>query len=177
MWLDLLMLRLMNEGHTDKPPIWFALDEAADLQHVPQLAKAITQNRKSNNPMVLGFQGKDQVEIFYGRLAKTVLSQPSTRIYLKTGEPDAPNGSRERSVMVYVERLRETWSTGADGRNQLSETIDPPRSEPLISYSKIAGLIQAARLHEARQSGRPTQHALHSAPRPLGEVHQAPALC
>jgi hypothetical protein len=140
MWLDLLMLRLMNEGHTDKPPIWFALDEAADLQHVPQLAKAITQNRKSNNPMVLGFQGKDQVEMFYGRLAKTVLSQPSTRIYLKTGEPDAAEWIERAIGMVSVEHLRETWSTGADGRNQLSETIDPPRSEPLISYSKIAGL-------------------------------------
>ena len=140
MWLDLLMLRLMNEGHTDKPPIWFALDEAADLQHMPQLAKAITQNRKSNNPMVLGFQGKDQVEMFYGRLAKTVLSQPSTRIYLKTGEPDAAEWIERAIGMVSVEHLRETWSTGADGRNQLSETIDPPRSEPLISYSKIAGL-------------------------------------
>ncbi len=140
MWLDLLMLRLMNEGHTDKPPIWFALDEAADLQHVPQLAKAITQNRKSNNPMVLGFQGKDQVEMFYGRLAKTVLSQPSTRVYLKTGEPDAAEWIERAIGMVSVEHLRETWSTGADGRNQLTETIDPPRPEPLISYSKIAGL-------------------------------------
>jgi hypothetical protein len=78
--------------------------------------------------------------MFYGRLAKTVLSQPSTRIYLKTGEPDAAEWIERAIGMVSVEHLRETWSTGADGRNQLSETIDPPRSEPLISYSKIAGL-------------------------------------
>ena len=78
--------------------MWFLLDEAADLKHLPQLPKAMTQNRKSNNPMVLGFQGKDQIETFYGKLGKTMLSQPNTRIYLKTGEPDARSGSRRRSA-------------------------------------------------------------------------------
>jgi hypothetical protein len=140
MWLDLLMLRLMNEGHTTRRPVWFVLDEAADLKHLPQLAKAVTQNRKSNNPMVLGFQGKDQVETFYGRMGKTMLSQPNTRIYLKTGEPDAAEWIEKALGQVYIERLRETSSIGPDGQRSISETIDPPRPEPLISYSRITGL-------------------------------------
>ncbi len=140
MWLDLLMLRLMNEGHTTKTPVWFVLDEAADLKHLPQLSKAMTQNRKSNNPMVLGFQGKDQVETFYGRMGKTMLSQPSTRIYLKTGEPDAAEWIEKALGQVYIERLRETSSTAPDGQRSVSESIDAPRPEPLIPYSRITGL-------------------------------------
>jgi hypothetical protein len=139
-WLDLLMLRLMNEGHTNKSPVWFVLDEVADLKHLPQLPKAMTQNRKSNNPMVLGFQGKDQIETFYGKMGKTMLSQPNTRIYLKTGEPDAAEWIEKALGQVYIERLRETISTGPDGQRTISETIDPPRPEPLVPYSRITGL-------------------------------------
>jgi hypothetical protein len=139
-WLDLLMLRLMNEGHTNKSPVWFLLDEAADLKHLPQLPKAMTQNRKSNNPMVLGFQGKDQIETFYGKLGKTMLSQPNTRIYLKTGEPDAAEWIEKAVGQVYIERLRETITTGPDGQRTISETIEPPRPEPLVPYSRITGL-------------------------------------
>jgi type IV secretory pathway TraG/TraD family ATPase VirD4 len=58
LWLDLLVLRLMNDGHSGQKPIWFVLDELASLQRLPQLASAIMENRKSNNPMVLGFPAK-----------------------------------------------------------------------------------------------------------------------
>jgi hypothetical protein len=32
------------------------------------------ENRKSNNPMVLGFQGKAQLETLYGHMAEVMLS-------------------------------------------------------------------------------------------------------
>jgi hypothetical protein len=139
MWLDLLMLRLMNDGHTTKMPAWFVLDEAADLKHLPQLTKALTQSRKSNSPIVLGFQGIDQVNMFYRGLGKTILSQPSTRIYLKTGEPDAAKWISNAIGEVQIERLRETQSV-AGGKRSFSEVIDPPRPEPLVPYSKMLGL-------------------------------------
>lgn len=42
--------------------------------------------------MVLGFQGKAQVEALYvyGHDAEAMLSQPATKIFLKTSEPRAP---------------------------------------------------------------------------------------
>ena len=79
----------MNEGHSGNKPVWFVLDELASLQRLPQLITAITENRKSNNPMVLGFQGKAQLEALYGHLAEVMLSQPATKIFLKTSEPNA----------------------------------------------------------------------------------------
>ncbi len=64
-------------------------DELASLQRLPQLHTAITENRKSRNPLILGFQGKAQLEYIYGHLAEVMLSQPATNIWLKTKEPKA----------------------------------------------------------------------------------------
>ncbi|HEY6271015.1 MAG TPA: type IV secretion system DNA-binding domain-containing protein, partial [Terriglobales bacterium] len=47
LWLDLLVLRLMSDGHSGQKPVWFVLDELASLQRLPQLTTAITENRKS----------------------------------------------------------------------------------------------------------------------------------
>src|SRR5207245_4492719 len=47
---------------TGPRPVWFVLDELASLQRLPQLHTAVTENRKSNNPVVLGFQGRSQLE-------------------------------------------------------------------------------------------------------------------
>ncbi len=69
--------------------VWFVLDELASLQRLPQLHTAITENRKSKNPLVLGFQGKAQLEVIYGHMAEVMLSQPATKIFLKTTEPKA----------------------------------------------------------------------------------------
>src|SRR5256885_7845136 len=63
LWLDMLVLRLMNQGRMSSRPVWFILDELATLQRLPQLHTAITENRKSNNPVVLGFQGRSQLEV------------------------------------------------------------------------------------------------------------------
>ena len=69
--------------------VWFVLDELATLQRLPQLHTAITENRKSNNPVVLGFQGRSQLEMLYGHEAEAMLSQPATKIFLRTSEPHA----------------------------------------------------------------------------------------
>src|SRR5258708_26672302 len=61
LWLDLLVLRMMNDDNARRKT-WFVLDELASLQHLPQLKTAVTENRKSNNPIVAGFQGKAQVQ-------------------------------------------------------------------------------------------------------------------
>ena len=74
LWLDLLVLRLMNEESTPARRGSCSTNWPA-LQHLPQLKTAVTENRKSNNPMVLGFQGKAQVEALYGHVAEAILSR------------------------------------------------------------------------------------------------------
>jgi hypothetical protein len=69
LWLDLLVLRMMDEGSAAQRKTWFVLDELGSLQRLPQLTTAITESRKSNCPMILGFQGKAQIETLYGTIS------------------------------------------------------------------------------------------------------------
>jgi type IV secretory pathway TraG/TraD family ATPase VirD4 len=137
LWIDLLVLRLLNEPKEGQKRAWFVIDELASLQKLPQLHTAITENRKSNNPVILGFQGKAQLEYLYGHLAEVMLSQPATSIWLKTKEPSAGEWVSKFIGKVEIERLRETHFDGSRaGRNfALDRQI-----EPLVMESEISGL-------------------------------------
>lgn len=137
LWIDLLVLRLLNEPKENQHPVWFVLDELASLQRLPQLHTAITENRKSKNPLVLGFQGKAQLEVIYGHIAEVMLSQPATKIFLKTTEPKAAEWVSNAIGKVEIERLRQTHYDGTrTGRNF---TLDR-QVEPLVLDSEISGL-------------------------------------
>jgi type IV secretory pathway TraG/TraD family ATPase VirD4 len=137
LWIDWLVLRLLNEPTQARRRVWFVIDEMASLQKLPQLHTAITEARKSRNPVVLGFQGKAQLEYLYGHLAEVMLSQPATSVWLTTKEPKAGQWVSEFIGKVEVERLRETHFDGTRaGRNfQLDRQV-----EPLVLESEISGL-------------------------------------
>jgi hypothetical protein len=137
LWIDLLVMRLLNQPKPEQKRVWFVLDELASLQRLPQLHTAITENRKSRNPLVLGFQGKAQLEYIYGHLAEVMLSQPATNIWLKTKEPKAGQWVSEFIGKVEIERLRETHFDGSrSGRNFALDR----QEEPLVMESEISGL-------------------------------------
>ena len=137
LWLDTLGLRLMNQGQPRPHPTWFVLDELASLQRLPQLHTAITENRKSNNPVVLGFQGRSQLETRYGHDAEAMLSQPATKIFLRTSEPHAAKWIAETLGDIEIERLRESRSSARGG--QQSYGLER-QVEPLVMTSEITGL-------------------------------------
>jgi hypothetical protein len=137
LWLDTLVLRLMKQGQPHPRRTWFVLDELASLQRLPQLHTAITENRKSNNPVVLGFQGRSQLETRYGHDAEAMLSQPATKIFLRTSEPRAAKWIADTIGEVETERLRESRSSGR-GRQQ-NYSLDR-QVEPLVMASEIGGL-------------------------------------
>lgn len=136
-WIDMLVLRLLTAPSPGQRPVWFVLDELAALQKLPQLHTAITENRKSGNPLVLGFQGKAQLEVTYGHLAEVMLSQPATRIFLRTSEPGAADWVSRAIGKVEVERVKETRYEGRRaGRNFVVDR----QIEPLVLDSEISGL-------------------------------------
>lgn len=137
LWIDLLVMRLLSTPQTDQTPVWFVLDELASLQRLPQLHTAITENRKSRNPLVLGFQGKAQLEVIYGHLAEVMLSQPATKIFLKTTEPKAAEWVSNAIGKVEVERMKETHFDGS--RSGKNFSLDR-QVEPLVMDSEISGL-------------------------------------
>ena len=137
LWLDLLVLRLLTEPALHQCPAWFVIDELASLQRLPQLHTAITENRKSNNPLILGFQGRSQLEARYGADAEAMLSQPATKIFLRTSEPRAAKWVSEAIGEVEFERLRETHFDGyRTGKNFAFDR----QTEPLVMASEISGM-------------------------------------
>ena len=89
---------------------------------------------KSENPLVLGFQGKAQLEVIYGHLAEVMLSQPATKIFMKTAEPKAAEWISEAIGKVEIERLKETKFDGT--RSGKNFTVDR-QIEPLVMGSEI----------------------------------------
>jgi len=150
LWLDTLVLRLMNQGDPAMRHAWFVLDELASLQRLPQLHTALTENRKSGNPVVIGFQGRSQLEVLYGHEAEAMLSQPATKIFLHTSEPRAAKWISDMIGEVEMERLKESVNTGQWPRMGKSKTYHTERRiEPLVLPSEVSGL---PRLH-ARLKG------------------------
>jgi hypothetical protein len=138
-WLDLFILRMMGycEDQAAKP-VWFVLDELASLNKLPQLHTAVTENRKYGNPVVLGLQGRSQMEKRYGKDAEAMLSQPATKIFLKTSEPRAAKWISEAIGEIEVERLKESRSMGLL-RSKKSFSMEIA-TKPLVMASEIAGL-------------------------------------
>jgi type IV secretion system coupling TraD/TrwB family protein len=147
LWLDTLVLRLMNQAQPTSRRTWFVIDELASLQRLPQLHTAMTEARKSNSPLVLGFQGRSQLAKRYGLDAEAMLSQPATKIFLRTSEPDAAKWISQTLGDVETERLKQSRSSG-DGwattaHHSTSYALER-HVEPLILPSEISGL---ANLH------------------------------
>jgi type IV secretory pathway TraG/TraD family ATPase VirD4 len=86
LWLDLLALRVINEGASTGRKTWFVLDELGSLQRLPQLTAAVMERRGAHHPVVLGVPNKAQVEAVYGPETDALLGLPATRIYLKSSE-------------------------------------------------------------------------------------------
>jgi hypothetical protein len=137
LWIDLLVLRLLTKPKPGQKKVWLVIDELASLQRLPQFHTALTKGRKSDNPIVFGYQGKAQLETIYGHLAEVMLSQPTTKFILRTAEPNAAKWAAEMIGEVEIERVRETV---ADGKRQgKSFTLDR-QIEPLVMKSEIEGL-------------------------------------
>jgi len=137
LWIDWLVLRLLNEPTKEQKRVWFVIDELASLQKLPQLHTAITEGRKGQNPVVLGFQGKAQLEYLYGHLAEVMLSQPATSVWLTTKEPNAGEWVSKFIGKVEIEQLRETHFDGTRAGHNF--TIER-QVEPLVLESEISGL-------------------------------------
>ena len=128
LWLDMFILKLQSSkrpallnwfGRAQRfcgfrpampiqPRVWLMIDELADLNALPQLHKALTKQRKSGNPICLGFQGMSQLDALYGKKAETILSQAFTNFVLRTREPRAAEHLSKLIGKAQIERVRES---------------------------------------------------------------------
>jgi hypothetical protein len=158
-WLDLFILRMMGycEDRAARP-VWFVIDELASLNKLPQLHTAVTENRKYGNPVVMGFQGRSQLEKRYGQDAEAILSQPATKVFFKTSEPRAAKWISEAIGEIEVERLKESRSMGMlSSKKSYAMEI---ATKPLVMASEISGLpprksVAGSRISSSAKCRRP----------------------
>ncbi len=140
LWLDMLILKLQASQHDpSKPRVWMILDELASLNALPQLHTALTKQRKSDNPIVLGFQGMSQLDALYGKKAETILSQAYTNIVLRTREPRAAKHLSELIGKAQLERIRESKPARWFQRRHRSYSTERV-VDPVVMESEIQGL-------------------------------------
>jgi hypothetical protein len=143
LWIDLLVMRLLTAPQPGQKPVWFVIDKLASLQKLPQFHIAITENRKSKNPPVLGFQGKAQLEVTYGHLVEVMLSQPATKIFMKTAEPKAAEWISEAIGKVEIERLKETKFDGSRSGKTVCTDKHCPVHDPQAEAEAAAHPVPA----------------------------------
>jgi hypothetical protein len=171
-WLDLFILRMM--GYCEDPkvkPVWFVIDELASLNKLPQLHTALTENRKYGNPVVLGFQGRSQMEKRYGQDAEAMLSQPATKVFLKTSEPRAAKWVSEAIGEIEVERLKESRSMGLL-RSKKSFALEIA-TKPLVMASEISGLEPLCGFIKQENRVVPVRFALAKKRDETASIHRA----
>ena len=140
LWLDLIIFRLTGQSSGCLRPVWVVIDEVASLENLPTLPLALAESRKANTRLVLGLQGKSQLETRYGKEAEAMLSQPRTKIFLRTTEARAAEWVSKSIGEVETEHLREGRNTGEfGGRRSQNDTFDR-RIEAAVLPSEIANL-------------------------------------
>ncbi|MHB1952494.1 MAG: type IV secretion system DNA-binding domain-containing protein [Sulfobacillus sp.] len=112
LWFDLIVLRLLSRDPGAQIPVWCILDELASLDYLPQLHTALTEARRSNLRLIIGFQSMSQIETRYGKDASTILGMPKTKIYLRAGEVQAAQYIAENLGDIEVERISESQTYG-----------------------------------------------------------------
>jgi len=136
LWLDLLMLRVM-QGRGPRRT-WIVIDELASIGRLPQLPTALTEARKFDVAIVLGFQSTSQLEALYGPVWRAMVAAPATHIVLRTTEPESAKWEAALLGEVQRERLKET-NTKTGRKWSRSEAIERT-TEPIVMASQIGGL-------------------------------------
>ena len=140
-WLDTAFARLME--HKNGIPTFVFVDELPSLQRLPSLKVALHEGRKYNLRFVLGFQGRAQIEQLYGRDAETLMSAPSTRIFLRSNEYAAAEWAAKNIGMPERERELESYTsplalTGG-GKDSINVRTDK-RTDYLVFPNEIQNL-------------------------------------
>lgn len=140
LWLDMLILALQSgERKAGQTRCWMILDELASLNALPQLHSALTRNRKSDNPIILGYQGISQLDHLYGKRAKTIVSQPYTNLILRTSEPEAAAHLSDLIGKAQLERVNESRPAHWWGHNRHSYSSQRV-FDPVVMAAQIQGL-------------------------------------
>lgn len=137
LWLDSLILRLMERVGGTKTHLM--LDEVDTLNTIGQLKTALTEGRKYNLALVLGFQSFAQLDARYGRQAETMLSQPAAQLFLRSSGKQGSEWASKTLGEVETEHMKQSRQDGWARSKTTSFGLER-RVEPMAMPSEISGL-------------------------------------
>jgi type IV secretory pathway TraG/TraD family ATPase VirD4 len=139
--LDFLILRLTAQNQRTMRPVWLILDELPTLDTLPTLPLALAESRKANLRLVLGFQGRGQLDELYGtKVTDTILSVCRTRIFLRATDPEAAKWASDCIGEVEKEQVREGRSASDWGVQSSTNAMTDRKTESAILRSEIGDL-------------------------------------
>jgi hypothetical protein len=140
-WLDILVRNLLDRDEGAEPVVHVVVDELAALGRSSQIVDVNTRGRKRGVAAKIAAQAVSQVEKNYGKDAKTLLSQPKTKVIYRCSEPDlAEWGSKLiGSVERRVERVNLRADVATRGQDAVTLSEDT-RIAPLVLPIQLAQL-------------------------------------
>ena len=136
------MLILKLQTSAPKPgqaKVWMVLDELASLNALPQLHSALTKQRKSGNPIVIGFQSMSDIDAIYPKQSETILSQSYSNFVLRVRDPRGAKHLSELIGKAQLDRVRENVPAnlmGSKGGSYNTERV----VDSVVMESQIQGL-------------------------------------
>lgn len=186
LWLDALILRLMERGQGQGQHTTLVLDEVATLRELTQLKTVMAEGEKYHVHTILGFQSFAQIAAVYDKHAETVLSQTGAQIILRTSGSLGPRWASTMLGDWTYDRLvpRRQGGPGVTHTTtrQMERHTDPlilPSDisglDRLTGYVKVGGLVTPIRI---RPKTRPTvaPALIQRSPKPPASRGLAPTL-
>ncbi len=161
---------------TDRPRIWFFIDELPSLNYLPCLDTSLAEIRQFGGCFVIGYQVFAKLRNVYGdRIAEAISGTVNNSVYFDT--PDKPTAQR-CSEALGMEDITETSEGMSIGANETRDgvTFNQKRIErAIVTPSQIMDLPPlAAYLRYAYDSPRARVTFTHTKREPVAEAFVAP---
>jgi Type IV secretion-system coupling protein DNA-binding domain len=136
LWIDSIIRRILSMGaRPDLPRVRIVIDELPTLGELSQIKTAVSEGRKSGLTLVMGFQGRSQIEDIYGKSTEAIVAAPYTKVVLRTGEPEVGDGPAKILGKREVERINE--HVGPKGERSYTTQL---KEELVVFPSELANL-------------------------------------
>jgi type IV secretory pathway TraG/TraD family ATPase VirD4 len=143
LWLDSMVHRLLSteleRGARER--VWIVADELPVLRRQQKIESLLARGRKRGLCVVIGFQAMPQLRAIYGHdEAATLLSCPTTKVILRTDEPET---AEWRSRQIGAREVVHEQIGTSTGPRELRDgfTMQPRRGiEPAVTVGEIQKL-------------------------------------
>lgn len=164
LWLDLLILRRLEQGRRDLPA-WFFLGDLTSLHPLSQLPTALREKSHANR-FVLGVENITQFEASYGVQSAAILSGLATKIFLRTSDLRTAQWGTEMLGEIEVEKMEKThWHRQHFATNYFlarhrqplvspSDMVEMPETSGYLKYGNQVVRLRLPRIELAEAHER-----------------------